>query len=479
MEEFVWRPHDGPQREFCSRSEFEVLFGGAAGPGKTDCLVIEATRYITHPRYRAIIVRRTFPQLQEIIDRCWRFYPMLDGEYRATEHRWYFPSGATIQLGHMQHEDDKYNYQGKEYHFIGFDEVTQFTKTQYLYLFSRCRSTVPELPSRIRATTNPGGIGHIWCKERFIDPMKPIKTYVDPVTGLSRIFIPAKIYDNPTLIENDPGYLKRLEALPEVERMRLLEGSWDVFEGQVFGELSMLVHGCDSFEVPAEWEKFMAFDWGYSKPFSVAWYALDYDGVLYRYREWYGCKDNEHDIGLKMSATDIARGIWEREKEKVRFRVADPACWNKRPKKDGPPGPSVVEDMSKEGIYFTKADNNRILGKLQVHNRLKMEEEIDPSTGEITKSYPRCLIFRNNKHFWRTMMELRLDPKNPEDVDTDQEDHIYDEFRYACMARPVIPRKKERIPPGSFMAERNKYIKAKKYAQRHGVSLEAAYGRVR
>lgn len=475
-----WKPHPGPQTEFCSRGEFEVLFGGAAGPGKTDCLIMEATRFADHPRYRGIILRRTFPQLQEIIDRCHTWYKLIDENnvYRATEHRWYWPSGGTIQLGHMQHSIDKYNYQGKEYHFVGFDEVSQFEEDQYLYLFSRCRSTVPEIHPRIRATTNPGGIGHRWCKARFVDICQPRETYIDPQTGLSRIFIPAKLTDNPTLIDNDPGYVSRLKALPEVERKRLLDGSWDIFEGQAFPELSQRIHGCEPFQIPPEWEKFMVLDWGYAKPFSVGWYALNYEGIIYRYREWYGVKENAEDVGLRMTAIEVARGIWEREKEKIKFRVADPACWNQQPRKDKTLGPSITEDMAKEALHFIRADNNRLLGKLQVHQRLRVEQETD-SRGEIIGEHPNLVVFNDQKHFWRTLLELRTDPRNDEDVDTDQEDHIYDEARYALMARPLIPKRVERIPHGSFMAERDKLIRAKKYAQRYGVSLAAAYQRMR
>ena len=479
--EYEWRPHPGPQMEFCSRGEFEVLFGGAAGPGKTDCLIMEATRHVSHPRYKALILRRTFPQLQEIIDRCHAWYPLINegAIYKATEHRWYFPSGAIIQLGHMQHEGDKYNYQGKEFNFVGFDEVTQFTNTQYLYMQSRCRSTIPEIPCRIRSTTNPGGIGHVWCKKRFVDIARPGMPYIDSETGQSRVFIPAKITDNPTLIENDPSYVERLKALPKIERMRLLEGIWDAFEGQAFIELSQIVHGCEPFEIPIEWEKFMAFDWGYSKPFSVGWYALDYDGVLYRYREYYGCKEGEEDLGIRKTPIEIARDIQDMEKEKVKFRVADPACWSKRPLKGGVQGPSVIEDMSKEGLYFIKADNNRILGKMQVHQRFSMNEDIDPVTGEVISERPMFVCFNDQTHFWRTMLQMRQDEKNIEDVDTDQEDHIYDEFRYACMSRPIKPKRKSVVPSGTFMAERNRYLNAKKYAQRHGISMESAYGRVR
>jgi len=480
----VWIPHEGAQTEFLCRGEFEVLFGGAAGPGKTDCLVADATRYIAKPGYKGLILRRTFPQLQEIIDRCFALYPLLGGIYRATEHRWHFPSGASVLLGHMQHENDKYNYQGKEYHYIGFDELTQFTETQYTYLFSRSRSTDPTIPIKFRATTNPGGIGHNWVKERFVTITDPLNTYIDPKSGLSRAFVPATIEDNPTLYNNDPAYLSRLEALPEIERMRLRHGIWDAFEGQVFTELSSRVHACDPFDIPPEWDRFCVMDWGYAKPFSVGWYAIDYDGVLYRYREWYGCKDVdgkiEADTGLRMPAWEVARGIREREQgEKISLRIADPSIWHPRPegRKGEARGVTIQDDFAAEGVYFTKADNDRLHGKQQVHKRLRIESEVDEETGEVLAEHAMLQVFENCKHFWRTIPMLQESPRNPEDVDTDQEDHIYDEFRYMTMARPIKPKAKPQHVAGSFQAERNKLIRARKYAQRHGVSLATAYSR--
>jgi hypothetical protein len=483
-----WIPHAGAQTEFLSRSEFEVLFGGAAGPGKTDCLVAGLTRDVANPRYRAVLLRRTFPQLQEIIDRCWRLYSKMGATFRATEKRWCFPSGAIVDLGHMQHEDDKYNYQGKEYHRAGVDELTQFTETQYTYLMSRLRTTDPDIVPQILSTTNPGGIGHNWVKERFVTITDHGRTFVDPRTGLTRVFVPATIEDNPTLYLNDPGYLARLEALPEIERMRLRHGIWDAFEGQIFTELSQRLHGCDPFEIPPEWERYCVLDWGFAKPFSVGWYAIDYDGVLYRYREWYGCRkevdgaNDGADVGLKMQAWEVAKGILDRERgEKVRMRIADPSIWHPRPegRKHEARGITIHEDFAGQGCYFIKADNDRTHGKQQVHKRLKVEQDIDAETGEITGEYPQIRVFNTCKGFWRVMPQLREDPKNPEDVDTDQEDHIYDEVRYMCMARPVRPKKVERVPAGSFQAERNRLIRARKYALRHGVSLDAAYGRVR
>lgn len=485
-----WKPHPGAQTEFCECGESEALFGGSAGPGKTDCLIAIATHDVGNKNYRGLLLRRTFPQLQEIIDRCHKLYPSFGAVYRSTEHRWYFPSGAIITLGHMQHESDRYNYQGKDYHFIGLDELTQFTEIQYTYMFSRLRTTDPDIAPMMRATTNPGGIGHTWVKERFITSAPARKVTIfkiklddDREVSMSRVFIPATIEDNPSLYLNDPAYLARLEQLPEIEKLRLRYGVWDAFEGQVFTELSPRVHGIEPFDVPPEWEKWMVFDWGYSKPFSCGWYAMDYDGRIYRYREWYGCKEGEHDVGLKMGAQEVARGILSREKpgEKIRTRIADPSIWNILPdtRRNEVRGPSVYDDMMAEGVFFLKADNDRAQGKLQVHKRLSLEEEINTETGEVTKEGAQFFAFNDQKAFWRCMPEMREDPKNPDDVDSDQEDHVYDEFRYSCMFKPVRPKKVSKIPYGSFAHERAKYIRAKKYAQTHGVSIETAYQRLR
>jgi len=483
-----WIPHKGAQEEFLSRPEFEVLFGGAAGPGKTDCLVAGLTRDIEHPKYHGLILRRTFPQLQEVIDRCLQLYGQMAGIYRTTDKRWTFPSGAIIDLGHMQHENDKYNYQGKEFTKVAFDELTQFSETQYTYLHSRVSTTSPDLVPQVLASTNPGGLGHNWVKERFQPGERDLATFFDPKTGLTRVFVPAKIEDNPTLFDNDPAYLQRLDGLPEIENKRLRHGIWDAFEGQVFTELSQLVHGYEDFDIPPEWERYCVFDWGFSKPFSVGWYAVDYDGCIWRYREWYGSK-REHEgqadggnVGLRMQAWEVARGILDREKgEKIKQRIADPSIWHPRPefRKKESRGLTIHDDFSAEGVYFFKADNDRMHGKMQVHKRLKVEVDIDMETGEVLSESPMLKVANSCKGFWRTFPELHASAKNTDDVDTDQEEHIYDEVRYMCMSRPLRPKTIERIPSGSFQAERSRLIRAKQYATRHGTSISAAYTRIK
>lgn len=445
---------------------------------------MEATRFIRYPTYKALILRRTYKQLQQIFDRCHMYYPLVSaGAYwLATEKRWHFPSGATIEFGHMQHEGDKYNYQGGEYNFVGFDELTQFSLSQYLYLFSRVRKADPSgIVPRIRATTNPGGISHYDIKKRFIDVCPPGHTYIDPATRQSRCFIPATIYDNPSIMDNDPDYLMRLENLPSIERMRLLHGIWDAFEGQVFTELSQAVHGCEDFDIPPEWEKFMVFDWGYSRPWCALWFAVDFDGTLYLYREHYGMVDNDPNKGARETNTEICRKIIDIEKEKVRFRVADPACWGPTKLKGSNTmlGPSFFEDAGRERLHFIKADNDRLRGKQQVHQRFKLEEDVDVATGEVLRTWPRFVAFNSCKRWWEEMQNLHEDPKNLEDVDTNQPDEGYDCTRYACMARPITPKRKVIVPPGSFQAERDRLIRARKYAAKHGMTLEAAYSRVR
>lgn len=479
-------PHPGPQTDFLARGEFEVLYGGAAGGGKTDCGVAEATRYVGHPKYHGLLLRKTFPRLQEIEDRTHAMYLPLGGKWEATRHRWKFPSGAKISLGHMQHENDKYNYQGKEYQYIFVDELTQFQESEYLYLFSRLRSTVPELVPYMRAATNPGGIGHAWVKRRFrigtVDPRTTIfDEYLDQATGelrrRSRVFIPGKLTDNPTLVQNDPNYVLSLMALPELERRRLMDGVWDAFEGQAFPELNTDIHQFDH-EIPPDWEIFGAFDWGAAKPWIYQLWAVDYDAVLYHFGELYGAKVSETgeylDEGTRETDDEIAAKILAFESEmKVRpkYRVADPAIWSRRPQKGkAMPGPSPEETMRNAGVYFLKADNERIAGRREMHNRLKLDENGAPS----------LYVHKRCKGWWQLTPTLVEDPMNPEDIlQKDVPDHIYDATRYAIMSRPRRPKKAIPVDIGSFQHERKRYLAAQRLAGLTGASLSDAYRKAR
>lgn len=446
----VWRPQSR-QREFMRRLEDEALYGGAAGGGKSDCALAEALRQVEIPHYRGLILRKTFPQLSELVDRSHEIYlsAFPNAVFNESKHVWSFPSGAKIFFGSLAHSADKYNYQGKRYDFIDFDELTQFTWDEYSYLFSRNRPNGPGTRCYIRAQANPGGIGHGWVKERFITPAPPMATIWERVKVIfpdgreeirkkSRIFVPSTVFDNKILLENDPGYLTRLASLPEKERAALLYGDWNSFSGQVFcewrdnpdGYLDRIgTHVITPFRIPADWRICRSFDWGYSRPFSVGWYALDKEGRLYRIKELYGCTGTPNE-GVRWDASRIASQIRriEREDPNLASRdihgVADPAIYQKNG------GESIGEIMEKHGVYFDRGDNSRIAGKQQVHNRLAFDES----------GRPEFYVFSSCRNFLRTFPSLVYDSADVEDVDTSGEDHIYDELRYVCMEHPIAHR---------------------------------------
>lgn len=457
----IWTPQP-KQRLFQQRGEYEALYGGAAGGGKSDALLTEALRQVHIRHYRAIIFRKTYPELSELIDRSIELYSMAypRARYNASAHFWSFPSGAKIYFGAMQHEKDKTKYQGKRYDFIAFDELTHFMWEEYSYMFSRNRPSGPGTRVYIRATTNPGGVGHGWVKERFITaapPMTPIVGEYNVVTPdgpvtlkRSRIFIPATVFDNKRLLENDPMYLASLAMMPSAEERALLYGDWDSFSGQVFFEWKndpahyadrRFTHVIDPFVVPRDWPRYRGFDFGYAKPFSVGWYAVDYDGRVYRIGEYYGCTDTPN-TGIKIDPVEIARNIRRIESEDPNLKglringVADPSIF------DESRGESIASMMEKSPnfIYFTKGDNTRIAGKMQIHYRLAFDE-----TG-----LPMFQVFSTCKHFIRTIPNLVYDLKHVEDIDTAQEDHIYDECRYVLMEHPIAPRKNVMEPAPQF-----------------------------
>lgn len=447
MENIVWSPQPR-QAEFMRRSEYEAFYGGAAGGGKSDALLAEALRQVHIPHYRGIIFRKTYPQLSELADRSTEIYGRAFPEavYNESKHRWTFPSGAKIFFGSMQYTKDRTNYQGKRYDFIGFDELTHFTFDEYIYMLSRNRPNGAGTRCYVRSTGNPGGIGHGWVKNRFITPAPPMTPISEKVsvrfpdgsvkeTVQTRIFVPSSVFDNEKLLANSPEYLSRLAMLPESEKKALLYGDWDSFSGQVFTEWRndpehykdrLHTHVIEPFRIPEEWKIYRGFDWGYSKPFSVGWYAVDYDGRMYRIRELYGCNGTP-DRGVKWTVPKIAEEIKRIEAEdpnlkgRTIFGIADPAVW----KADG--GVSQAEMFERNGIYWDRGDNTRIAGKMQLHYRLAFGED----------GRPMFYVFNTCRNFIRTLPLLVYSDTDTEDVDTRAEDHIYDECRYVCMENPI------------------------------------------
>lgn len=450
MSNVIWKPQP-KQVIFMARPEYEVLYGGAAGGGKSDAIIAEALRQVDIPHYKGLILRKTYPQLSELIDKSFNIYPKAypKAKYNDTKHTWYFPSGAKIIFGAMQYTKDKHKYQGKAYDFIAFDELTHFTYEEYNYLFSRNRPNGPGTRCYIRATANPGGVGHGWVKERFINaapPMTPILTETE-VNGrkysFKRLFVPASVFDNNKLLDNDPMYVGRLNMLPTAERNALLYGDWDSFSGQVFCEWRndpehyadrRYTHVIDPFPLPRHWRRYRSFDFGYAKPFAVQWWAVDMDGRAYLYRQLYGCTDTPN-TGVKWEPHEIARKIREIEDSEMAglkiYGVADPSIWDESRGSNG----TVINMFEREGIYFEPGDNKRIPGKMQLHYRLAFDNE----------GLPMMYVFNTCKEFIRTMPALVYDETDVEDIDTKQEDHDYDACRYFCMENPLAERRN--IPP--------------------------------
>lgn len=420
--EYVAQPR---QRLFHRCPADEVLYGGAAGGGKSEAMLMDALKNATkYSDCRIIMFRRTFADLERsLILRSKQIYPRNVAEYNESKKRWKFKNGSMIEFAHMKMESDVFNYQGAEYDFIYWDELTHFTYTQYTYMLSRLRGINPNIKRQVKSATNPGGVGHAWVKERFIDIgvaetiHEPQPTSEEPKPG-KRCFIPAKIHDNKILMDNDPTYLRRLENLPEGIRKQLLDGNWDSFDGMAFSEWDKDVHVIKPFKIPEHWKKFRTVDYGRSAPFCCLWLAIDFDYNIYVYREAY-------QAGL--NAVDQADCINELTPydEKMEYTVLDSACWTANQH-----GESIADTYAARNVYCEQASKNRLNGKDRVHAWLKVYDTPDG------KKLSKLKVFDTCRHLIRTLPALPVDIRNPEDVDTDAEDHAYDALRYGLMSRP-------------------------------------------
>ena len=437
--EIIFEPNPGPQTDFLASTEQEVLYGGSAGGGKSYAMIADPVRYLNNPNARMLLVRRSTEELRELISVSKQLYPKaIPGiKFMERDKTWVAPSGATLWMSYLDRDDDVMRYQGQAFNWIGFDELTQWpTPYPWNYMRSRLRTTKASgLPLYMRATSNPGGPGHQWVKKTFIDPSIPNEDFwaTDTDSGeviswpkghsregeplFKRRFIPATLFDNPYLAE-DGMYEANLLSLPEHQRRQLLEGDWDINEGAAFPEFNRNIHVVEPYDIPNSWVKFRACDYGYGSHTGVIWFTVTPSEQLVVYRELYVSK---------VTADNLADMILEIEDgEKMRYGVLDSSLWHNR----GDTGPSLAEQMIMKGCRWRPSDRSRgsrIAGKNEIHRRLQVDEFTEK---------PRLVFFSSCTNIISQLPSIPLDKRNPEDVDTNAEDHLYDALRYGIMTRP-------------------------------------------
>ena len=444
------RPNAKQEQMLTARTK-HVGFGGARGGGKSWAVRTKAKLLaLRYPGIKILIVRRTYPELMnnhiQILRAELAGIARYNGQDKVLRFLQPGPDGScsTIKFGYCSGDSDLGQYQGAEYDCIFLDEATQLSEWQMKQI-TACLRGVNNFPKRIYYTCNPGGQGHAYIKRIFIDRQYEAGEIPEDYT-----FIQSLVTDNKALMASQPDYVQQLEALPEKLRRAWLEGDWDIFEGQFFEdfrttpdaakcaeagitpeqarERRQWTHVIPAFNPPMGWTIYRSFDWGYSKPFSCAWWAVDYDGRLYRILELYGCT-KEPNEGLKWTPDEVFRRIAQIEHDHTWLAgrhiegVADPAIW------DESGGISIAETAEKYRVYFSPGDHQRIPGWMQCHYRLQFDDN----------GLPMMYVFDTCKAFIRTVPLMVYDEHRPEDLDTDLEDHVCDEWRYMCMARPIKP----------------------------------------
>lgn len=415
------------QEKFIKSDAFETLFGGAAGGGKSYGQLVDALLYaLKYPKSKQIIFRSTFADLEKSLIRVsLDIYPLSIADYNSSKHTWKFNNGSIIDFGYIQYEKDVYQYQSAEYDVIRFDELTHFTEFMYTYMISRCRGA-NTYPKRIKSSTNPGGVGHAWVKERFIDIGEPNVIHnckLETGEEVTRIFIPSLVTDNKFMLEYDPDYIKRLDALPEKERKALKYGDWDIYDGMFFPEFKRSIHLVEPFKIPDNWNRYIAMDYGLDM-FAVLFVAIDTKGKAYVYNEI-------HKPNLIVSEAVQTLKSYMRQ-NKYKYIYAPPDLWNR----NRDTGKSTAELFWEGGVDLTKASNNRIAGWLNVKEWLRVKKVRHEQTGELYEDSD-LKIFSNCLNLIKYLPQLQHDEKEPNDVATEPHEptHITDALRYFCVSR--------------------------------------------
>ena len=409
-----------------------VGYGGARGGGKSWFVRWKAVLLCLHyAGIKVLITRRTYKELFN--NHIAPLKKLLGGyaKYNTTDKIFTFPNGSTITFGYCASDGDLGQYQGAEFDVWFADEAGQFLEEWLVQIDACVRGTNP-FPKRTYYTLNPGGPSHQYFKRLFVD-----RHYTDDEHPEDYSFIQALVTDNAALQQAQPEYVRALEKLPPKIREAWLYGRWDVYEGQFFEDFAdrpehyadhQWSHVIDPFDIPDGWKIYRSFDWGYAKPFSCAWWAVDYDGVIYRILELYGCTETPNE-GVRWTPEKVFSEIHRIETEHRWLKgkritgIADPAIW------DAQTGESIADTAQKYRVYFQPGDHKRIPGWMQVHYRLAFDDN----------GYAMMYVFRNCKAFIRTMPKLMYDKTKVEDLDTSMEDHVADDVRYMCMSRPIKP----------------------------------------
>jgi len=407
------------QRQFIESPAFETLFGGAAGGGKSFGQVVDAFIYSNkYPGSKQLILRRTFPELEKsIIRTALGLFPRGLGKYNQTTHSYRHRNGSVIDYGFCDAENDVYKYQSAEYDVIRFDELTHFTESMYLYLLSRCRGA-NAFPKSVKSTTNPGNVGHVWVKRRFIDPAPPGELITDG--KLTRVFIQAFVKDNNFLMATDPDYVDRLDALPDKERLALKEGRWDVFEGQYFSMWDPRIHVIKPIRIEPWWRKYATMDYGMDM-LAVCWIAVDELGNHYAYKEL-------HESKLIVSRA-IERIYQVGRDEDVTAFYAPPDLWARQ----SDTGKSAADYFREAGIPLIRSKNDRVQGWLA------LAEFLNPYVDELGQTKARLRFFETCRNAIRCVPSLQHDDKKPNDCARDPHDitHMPDAIRYYVTERPI------------------------------------------
>ena len=452
----IWKPQEGPQTSLIKCPIFEVFYGGARGGGKTESSIGD---WLDHSqRYGenaiGIFVRRKLTQLAEVIARTRQLFPKLGAKYNKQDKTWTMANGARLKFVYLERDEDAEEYQGHSYTRVYVEELTNFPSPDPINKLRATLRSAAGVPVGMRLTGNPGGPGHNWVKARYID-YNPrgfevkYDTEIMEIDGqrvearLGRVFIPSKLGDNALLLKNDPTYIIRLRQSGSAALVKAwLEGDWSLVDGAYFDEFTPDQHvlSYDHFirRIPPRATWFRAMDWGSAKPFSVGWYVVSDgtwglpSGAIVRAYEWYGAKGP--NIGVKMTARAVAEGIVARERQyglRPDYGVADPAIFIQNG------GESIFEMMNSAGVQWRPADNKRVPGWQACRQALAWNHK--NTLGEVEVTFPpKFYVLDNCTDFIRTVPVLQHDDKNQEDLDTDGEDHVADEWRYALMSRPQI-----------------------------------------